>query len=190
MNRGAPVDRHYIGLFLEKYKNDIRGACLEIRDNRYGRQYADRIDKLDILDIDADNQEANLYGDLRKLDKIPDNVYDCLILTQVLQYIDDLPSALKECRRILRPDGVLLLTVPAMSRLDPKTPEYWRFTPNGLTRLLDPVFGREKTAVKVYGNVLTGLGFWVGQAAEEFSNKKLDYQDQMFPIVVAARAVK
>jgi len=190
MNRGTPVDRYYINKFLEEYKNDIHGRCLEVRDSRYGQQYASRIEKLDILDIDTSNQEANLYGDLRKLDKIPDNVYDCIILTQVLQYIDDISSALKECYRVLKPGGVLLLTVPAMSRLDPKAPEYWRFTADGLASLLDPIFAKEKTHIKVYGNVLTGLGFWVGQATEEFSAKELDYQDPMFPALITARVIK
>ena len=190
MNRGTPVDRHYINNFLEEYKNDIGGTCLEVRDNRYGQQYANRIKKLDILDIDHGNKEANLYGDLRSLDKVPNNVYNCLILTQVLQYIDDLPSTIKECHRILKPGGVLLLTVPAISRLDPKAPEYWRFTPDGLASLLNTIFGQEKTKISAYGNVLTGLGFWVGQVAEEFSTKKLDYSDPMFPVLIAARAIK
>ncbi len=190
MNRGTPVDRYYIGKFLSEHKNDIRGVCLEIRDNRYGQEYENRIKKLDVLDIDTDNNNANLHDDLRSLNKIPENTYDCIILTQVLQYIDDTASAIKECRRILKPGGAMLITVPIMSRLDPKMPEYWRFTPEGLAYIINPIFGKEKVNVRVYGSVLTGLGFWVGQSAEEFSIKELDYFDPMFPILVAARAIK
>lgn len=190
MNRGTPVDRYYIGKFLSEHQNDIKGLCLEIRDNRYGQEYASRIKKLDVLDIDRNNQLANLHGDLRNLNNIPDNTYDCLILTQVLQYIDHLSSAISECRRLLKPGGVLLITVPAFSRLDPKAPEYWRFTSLGLAHLLNLIFGQDKIETKSYGNVLSGLGFWVGQSAEEFSSKELDYFDPMFPVIIVARATK
>src|SRR5437762_1231999 len=65
MNRGTPVDRYYISAFLSDYKESIHGTCLEIRDNRYSQQYADRIIKADILDIDMANKEANIHGDLQ-----------------------------------------------------------------------------------------------------------------------------
>lgn len=190
MNRGVPIDRYYIGKFLLEHKKDIKGVCLEIRDNRYGQEYASQIEKLDILDLDPSNQLANLHGDLRALNNILDNTYDCIILTQVLQYIDNLTLTVKECRRILKPDGILLITVPTFSRLDPKATEYWRFTAKGLEYLLKPIFGPEKIETKSYGNVLSGLGFWVGQSTEELSSKKLDYKDEMFPITIAARTVK
>ena len=190
MNRGSPVDRYYMRDFLSKNRDDIRGTCLEIKDNHYSQEYGSGIEKSDILDIDYANKEANLHGDLRSLDKIPDNTYDCIILTQVLQYIDNTSSAISECHRILKPGGTLLITVPAMSRLDPKAPECWRFTSNGLSFILDPIFKKEKVDIKVYGNVLTGLGFWVGQSTEEFSIKELDYFDPMFPILITARVTK
>ncbi len=188
MNRGTPVDRYYIYKFINQNKNYIKGFCLEIRDNRYGNQHHN-INKLDILDINPENKEATIHGDLRSLSEIADNKYDCIILTQVLQYIDDVPSAVKECYRILKPAGTLLITVPTMSRIDPKENEYWRFTSDGLAKILKPIFG-EKFTVQNFGNVLTGIGFWIGQAAEEFSKRELDHEDKDFPILIAAKAIK
>ena len=57
-------------------------------------------------------------ADLRRADAIPSATYDCIILTQTLQLIDDIPAVLAECARILRPGGVLLATVPSVIRVD------------------------------------------------------------------------
>src|SRR3989344_2001493 len=184
MERGQPVDRYYIDLFLSHHADSIRGKCLEVRDNRYTGRFASQITHADILDIDTANTEATIHADLRSAPQIPDNTYDCLILTQVFQYIDDVTAALRECYRILKPGGVLLAVVPAMARLDPKIPEYWRFTADGMRRLLGTVFSEEHTTVTGHGNVLVGTGFWIGQAAEEFSKKELDYNDQNFSIII------
>src|SRR3989338_441204 len=189
MNRGIPIDRYYINKFLLENKKYIKGACLEIRDGRYGQAYQDQIEKSDILDIDPQNKNATIHGDLREL-KVADNTYDCILLTQVLQYIDDIESCIKECHRILKTNGTLFITVPIMSRLDPKSLEYYRFTPNGLELILQSIFKKEKIRVRVFGNILVGRGFWVGQAAEEFSVKELDHFDPMFPILAAALTVK
>jgi len=43
-----------------------------------------------------------------------DGVFDCVILVNILEHIEDDESALRECHRILRPGGNLLLLVPAL----------------------------------------------------------------------------
>ena len=40
------------------------------------------------------------------------------------------------------------------------------------------------------GNVLAGLGFWVGLAQEDLSKKELDHNDNNFPCVITVRAKK
>lgn len=189
MSRGLPVDRYYIKKIIWENKNIICGRCLEIKDNRYGKKLQN-IEKLDILDIDKNNKEANLHGDLKNLHNIPDNLYDSIILTQVLQYIDEPSSALRECFRILKIGGHLFLTVPAMSRHDPKAEEFWRFTSEGINKLLSPIFSDDNVKVVAYGNVLSGLAFWIGQAAEELSKEKIDFNDPNFPVLIAALATK
>jgi SAM-dependent methyltransferase len=45
--------------------------------------------------------------------KFPDHCFDVIVATDVLEHIDEEESALKEWRRVLKPSGTLLLTVPA-----------------------------------------------------------------------------
>ncbi len=57
--------------------------------------------------INADGQFTATKGK-RMNGTASTRTYDCIILTQTLQLIDDLGAAIAECSRILRPGGVLL----------------------------------------------------------------------------------
>ena len=49
--------------------------------------------------------------------------YDCIVMVNVLEHIEDDRAALKECYRILRPGGHLLILVPALQFLFSKLDE-------------------------------------------------------------------
>jgi len=193
-DRGAPIDRLYIEEFLNKNRGAIRGACLELLNSDYTVRFGGKqVTKIDVLDIDPANNSATVHGDLRDLESIKNSTYDCVILTQVLQFIDDYEVAIKECHRILKPGGVVLATVPALSRSDVASGsdrDFWRFTPAGAQYIFGKVFGLKNIKVDGCGNVLTGLGFWVGLAQQDLSPTDFDYDDPNFPILVTVRATK
>ena len=190
-DRGTPVDRYYIEAFLEENKEYIKGVCLEITDNQYTEKFGgNRVTKSDVLDIDTNNKEANIYGDMRNLDMIESNTYDCLIITQTYVMIDDFHAAVKECFRILKPGGTLLVTMPCLSPVWNIKNHCWRFT----VASSEYTFGKHVTAenllVKSYGNVLSGQAFWVGMAIQDLTKEELDYNDQYFPVIIGTRAIK
>jgi SAM-dependent methyltransferase len=189
-DRGTPIDRYYTDKFLEKYGNDIKGKVLEVGNRYYTKKFgADRVKVSDILDIDSGNKRANIIGDLRDLKEVKDNTYDCLVLTFVFGLIDDYQSALKESRRILKPGGVLLAVTCSSSSYNPQT-DYWRFTPNSAGLVFGQVFGDENIELKTYGNTLSGQYTWVGMAAEELSQKELDFHHPRYTTIIGIRAVK
>ena len=61
----------------------------------------------------------------------PDKSFDCIIMVNVLEHIKDDRLALKECYRILRPGGYLLILVPSLqflfSKLDDLVGHYRRY---------------------------------------------------------------
>lgn len=190
-SRGEPIDRYYIEKFLSENREKIQGHCLEVEDNFYTKKLAGDLIKSDILDINRTNQKANIYADLRNIPEIKDATYNCIILTQVLQFINDYESAIKESYRILKPNGCLLVTLPFISRVDGRAGvdgDYWRFT----TVSAKYIFGKyfKKPEVKSWGNVLSGLGFWVGEAQEEMFKKELDYNDPDFPVIISVKCTK
>lgn len=192
-DRGTPVDRYYIEQFLQEYQPDIRGRVLEVKDSGYTDRYGAKVQSREVLDIDSTNPRATIIADLAAAGAIPPNQFDCFILTQTLQYIYDTRAALAHAHRLLGPGGVLLVTVPSLSRMsgrfDPEV-DYWRFTVHSCSFLFGEVFGAEQVTVRAYGNVLSAIAFLTGMAYQELSRRELETHDDCFPVIIAVRAVK
>jgi SAM-dependent methyltransferase len=194
-DRGTPVDRFYIERFLRAHAVDIRGRTLEVMDDAYTRRFGTAVARADVLDIDAGNPRATVVvPDLAAADAIPDDAFDCFVLTQTLQLVFDVRAALGHVHRVLRPGGTLLLTVPCVSRIVDhlwRDTDYWRFTPASLGRLVREAFGPDaEVEVRGHGNVLACVAFMAGIAHEELPRRRLERDDDRFPLVVTARAVK
>jgi SAM-dependent methyltransferase len=65
----------------------------------------------------------------------PDNQYDAVVLTQVLEHVPDPWATLKEIHRVLKPDGRLLLSVPLTAPLHGEPWHFFHFTHYGLQRM-------------------------------------------------------
>lgn len=192
-DRGTPVDRYYIERFLERHSHDIRGRVLEVMDSRYTERFGSAVEAMDVLDIDVSNPRATIVADLAAADGVPSASFDCVILTQTLQFIYDGGAAVGEAHRLLRPEGVLLATVPAVSRIDRTAGvrgDFWRFTEASCERLFGEVFGDENVTVRALGNVLAGIAFLAGLAREDLTDRELEVQDVFFPVLITVRGVK
>ena len=193
LDRGWPVDRYYIERFLDRHRTDIRGHVLEIQDTLYTGRLGESLERADVLDIDPDNPRATIVADLAAADAIASDSFDCFVLTQTLQLIYDVHAAVRHAHRILRPGGVLLASLPSVSRVVPRHEapfDYWRFTPDVCQRLFGDVFGHEQVSVEAHGNVLVAIASLAGMAQEELRPGELDAVDVEFPVVVTVRAVK
>ena len=195
LERGLPVDRFYVETFLRRHAGDIRGRVLEIGDRRYTTMFGgDAVAQSDVLHAVEGNEEATFVADLTKGDELPADVYDCIVITQTLMSTYDVAAAIRTLHRLLRPGGVVLCTVPAISQVleydRDHWGDYWRFMPPGIRGLFEEVFGTERVVAAPMGNVLTAAGFLYGLAAEDFRPDELTHQDDVYPLVVAVRAVK
>lgn len=192
-DRGTPVDRYYIEAFLAEHRADLRGRVLEVKDDAYTRRFGGDVERAEVLDVDAGNPAATLVADLAAADHVAGDQFDCFVLTQTLQLIYDLRAAVHHAHRLLRRGGVLLVTVPVVSRIVSEAGpggDYWRFTAASCRRLFGDVFGDERVAVRTYGNVFAGVAFLAGAAGEELPAGKLAIHDPDFPLIVGVRAVK
>lgn len=192
-DRGTPIDRWYIEAFLAEHRRDVRGRVLEVRNSLYTERFGNGVERGDVLDIDRQNSSATLIADLSAADDLASDQFDCFILTQTLQFIFDVQSAVAHTHRILRPGGVALVTLPSVSRVAPRgglTNEYWRFTAASCAALFGSVFGVDQIQITSYGNVSSAIAFLAGMAREELSPQQLDGHDEYFPLLLAVRAVK
>jgi SAM-dependent methyltransferase len=189
-DRGTPIDRYYIEGFLEREQSAIRGRVLEVLDAEYTRKFGHGVDKSDVLDIDPENAAATFVADLATADAIPTGSFDCFILTQTLQYIYDVRSAIEHVHRVLAPGGTALCTLPSTSRIARSYlgGEYWRFTVASARSLFAASFGDEQVRVESHGSVLTSIAFLAGMAAEELSRQELETTDPFFPLLITVTA--
>jgi SAM-dependent methyltransferase len=192
---GQSIDRYYIEQFLNRYSGDIRGRVLEMADNAYTRRFGgSRITQSDVLHSKSDNPNATIVADLTRADEIPSNTFDCIILTQTLQFIYETRSAIRTLYRILRPGGVLLAAFPGISQIArydmDNWGEYWRFTTLSARMLFSESFPESQLSVAAHGNVLAAMAFLQGLVSRELRQDELDYQDRDYEMLITVRAVK
>ncbi|WP_161888742.1 glycosyltransferase [Pontibacter russatus] len=193
-DRGGPVDRYYIENFLQQEAGSIYGRVLEIGDNEYTLRFGgNQVAQSDILHVDASNPKATFVGDISDAPHLPDNTFDCLVLTQTLHLIYDFKGALRTCHRVLKPGGVLLLTVPGITPIDHgewKETWYWSFTDKAMRRLMEETFAGGHADVNCFGNVFAATAFLYGMGLPEVPRARLDFNDPHYQVVVTVKAVK
>jgi SAM-dependent methyltransferase len=195
-DRGTPVDRYYIHEFLQRNSAFIQGRVLEVVDNGYTLRFGGAsVLVSDVVDLDPNNPLATFVDDLAVGTSLPSDAFDCVVLTQVLQLVYDVPAVLRTLYRILKPGGVLLVTVPGITQVIEKTDGvqdtwYWSFTRRSATRLFEEQFSPGYVSVDVSGNVLSAASFLYGMAAEELTPAELNVKDASYPVVLGVRAIK
>jgi len=87
------------------------------------------------------------------------NVVTC---EQVLEHVPDPAQAVRSMAAMLRPGGLLVVSVPFMLRVHPHPGDFWRFTETGLARLLETA-GLAVESIESWGNhrvVRANLRVW------------------------------
>ncbi len=193
-DRGGPVDRYYIENFLHQQASCIKGRVLEIGENLYTLRFGGtQVVKSDVLHVQSGNPQATFVGDLSDAPHLPDNTFDCIILTQTLQFIYNAKGALATCERILKPGGVLLLTSPGISHIGHdqwKDSWLWSFTSASMKRMLSEFFPPPSIDVGTYGNVFIATAFLYGMSVLEVTKEQLDFCDPSYQVIITAKAVK
>jgi SAM-dependent methyltransferase len=194
--RGGPVDRYYIESFLDRHGHDVRGRVLEIGDDTYTRRFgASRVTRSDVFHVVPGEPGATFVGDLADAPFLPDEAFDCVILTQTLQFIYDFAAALRTIARVLAPGGVLLMTVPGISNVDSAEVGWgstWHYTFTGpsVRRMCADAFGAFATEQSAYGNVLAAVAFLHGLGWQELTTQELDERHGEYALIHAVRVVK
>ena len=195
LDRGTPVDRYYIEGFLGDQSGSVRGRVLEIGDATYTKRFGgSRVTRSDVLHVSGDSPEATVIADLTDAPQIATGTFDCIILTQTLQFTYSMEKTVAELFRILAPGGCVLCTVPGISQISrydmDRWGDYWRLTDLSARTLFETAFPPQQVEVTTCGNVLAATAFLHGLAVSELATGELDVRDEDYPLIVAIKATK
>ena len=141
--------RHFsAGKLLDAGAGSLRNKATAIR-------YCDRYES---LDINESFEGLDHVGDIQDMSDIPTGHFDTVLMTHVLEHLPRPADALKESRRVLTNEGVLIGSTPHLSRLHGLPHDYYRFTNFGLIYLLRDEAGFNEWAVFPVGGILAFLG--------------------------------
>ena len=192
--RGTPIDRVFIERFLAAHSTRIRGRVLEIGDNAYTLAHGgDRVSQSDVLHYREGNPAATFVGDLSRCDHIPDALFDCIILTQTLQFIYEIRAALANVHRLLRPGGTLVATFPGISQMSDtnwNSTWCWGWSRGQARSLLEAAFPAGAVTVEALGNRLAAVAMLQGMVAEEVPSELLLGSDGACDFLIGALAIR
>lgn len=192
--RGKAVDRLYIEEFLRENTEYIYGTVLEIANRQYTVRFGgDKVRKSIISHVKECGKDSVICN-FETGEGVIDELVDCIICTQTLQYIFDLQSAIRNIYRLLKPGGTALITVPGIKPLceyDNKNwGEHWSFTSESVKKLCSLVCESDAYEVKQYGNVKTVTAYLYGLCVEDMKPSDFEYQDSQYPFLVCAKIMK
>jgi len=107
----------------------------------------------------ADQKKPDLYYDGTTI-PMDDESVDGILSTQVLEHVFEPARLMTEFRRVLKPDGALVLSLPFFYPLHEQPYDFYRFTEFAVRRLLDTTGFQVKELLKSSGTFET-----VAQAA-------------------------
>jgi hypothetical protein len=192
--RGRPIDRYYIDEFLRPLAGEITGAVLEIAEPLYTRRFGTEVSRSEVLHISDGGDPVTMVADLTRPHSLPSGEFDCILITQTLPFIYDVPAAIESLHRLLKPGGVVLATACGISQLSrydmDRWGHYWSFTSLSLRKLFEARFGSGNVEIRAFGNVLSATAFLYGMAAQELTSAELSHHDRDYEVLIAVRAVK
>lgn len=121
---------------VARFAAELRGELLDVgsgRSNRYGPLCVNASSRR-TLDTDP-RGKPDILASAEDI-PLPDGSVDSVLCTQVLEHVQHPHDVAAELFRVLKPGGLLLLTVPQLNELHEEPHDYFRYTRYGLEALL------------------------------------------------------
>ena len=117
------------------FEEPILDTCAGWEPNYYqslfpGKRYV----KQDFQDFDPPC--IDIICDICNMSPIPDESFGLVLNLESLEHISNPQKAIDEIHRVLRPNGLLILTTVMHFKIHRYPKDYWRFTPHGVELLL------------------------------------------------------
>ena len=143
--------------YLDKMLHDMEfyGRVLDVGGRKIRKRGdftppADKVDSWQYLNIDASSNPDYLSS----ADKIPveDNFFDMVIMTEVLEHLENPEDALNEVYRVLKHNGKLVASMPFLNSIHKGPHDFQRWLPDRLRRELQKT-GFEAEKIEPMGGI-------------------------------------
>ncbi len=170
-------DRNYVESFVDRHRNVIRGDVLEFNGRvLYSPKFEDvnEITLVSWMNDKDKHPDSQFFIDLEDAETFPRHkLFDCIIMTQVLNSLTDAELALKNISSLLKPSGYLIVTVSGPLYQDFPGSEYKQFfTKEGFSLLLRKALPHPLADLKSYGDFEHSLYSLLGTKKPNFSSEK------------------
>jgi SAM-dependent methyltransferase len=115
------------------------------------------------LDIEKRVADVDFVADLQDMSSVSSESYETVLCTEVLEHVAHPDRLITEIWRVLQPGGILILSVPYLSRLHEEPHDYYRFTKYGLESVLTD-HGFSVVEIVVTGSIFSFLGHQLSTA--------------------------
>ena len=153
--------RSWLDFYLHTFSKEMCGLVIDLggkHDNKRGSFKPPEHQARAWWYINLDWETApNIYADVTRT-PLEDQSVDCILCTEVLEHLPNPQACVDEVHRLLRNDGVALVSVPFVYPVHADPYDFQRFTEDGLRRLF-----REFKSVEVnrMGGYAGSLGLMI-----------------------------
>lgn len=151
----------YLNLYVEVIQQYARGRLLDLGAGKvpfYGI-YKDQVEEnlcIDWANSLHQNPHLDIVADLNQVFPLPDNSFDSILCSDVLEHIADPSFFMAETARVLKPGGDLMLMVPFFYWLHETPHDYYRYTEFALRKFCKDNH-LEVIELKAYGGYIEVL---------------------------------
>jgi SAM-dependent methyltransferase len=135
----SPIFYSHYQVTLPLMRQYVKGCLLDAGcgDMPFKEYLVDRVSRYDSLDLFPRTADVTYVTDLQNMTGVPGGTYSSAICLEVLEHVPDPFRAVRELYRVLAPGGILIVSVPHLSRLHDEPHDFFRYTRYGLASLLE-----------------------------------------------------
>lgn len=125
-------------LYKELEKTEIKGNTIDLGGSRNSGYHEILKGSKDITVVNFDPHYGfDMKFNIEDFFPLADKSYDTVLCINTLEHVYDHVHVIKETRRILKNDGEFIIAVPFIMFVHPCPNDYWRYTEQTVTKLLN-----------------------------------------------------
>ena len=135
---GKSIGRILFNWHVQKYCQELSGVCIDLAagDNPSYHRYWN-LKKDQVIKVDYNKEKGvDVVADLNQKLPFKNDYADNIFLFNAIYIVESPEDLLKEIYRVLKPGGMLFLNSPLITNEAPEPHDYFRFTSEGIKKIL------------------------------------------------------